>query len=266
MRSSLKRLLIVAVALALLGAACGDDDSLDAATTTAGNSTTTAGSGTTGETSTTTGETSTTTAGETTEPTETTAAPSGDGDLDALLEQYRQTPLRLVYRTGTTGSDETMVVAQDPTQDPPVSSFGFPEQNTRLIQGGDEIVICSEGMCFSMPAEGSTDLVTGMFGGAFLAGLLTADVADLPGLSIDSDDVTIAGREGVCFTYTPTAIVGSTTEYARQCVDKELGFTLLLEVKDADAELEQALELIEFGDPTPEDFEPTGPITEMPTG
>jgi hypothetical protein len=261
MRSSLKRLLILAVALTLLSAACGDDDELgtDASTTTIGSTTT---------------EGATTTAPPTSEDTSApTTAPAGDpgdggdGDLDALLERYRQTPLRLVYQTGMTGTDETMVVAQDPTQNPPVSSFGFPEQGTRLIQGGDEIVICSEGMCFSMPAEGSADLVTGMFGGAFLAGLLTADVTDLPGLSIDSDDVTIAGRDGVCFTYTATAIVGSTTEFARQCVDEELGFTLLLEVKESDAEeAERALELIEFGDPTPEDFEPTGPITEMPTG
>ena len=260
MRSSLKRLLIVAVALALLGAACGDDDAQDTEATT-----TTGGSATT-EAPATSNDSATTTAGDTSAPTTAPAEDTGDGDLDALLERYRQTPLRLVYRTGMTGTDETMVVAQDPTQDPPVSSFGFPEQGTRLIQGGDEIVICSEGMCFSMPAEGSADLVTGMFGGAFLAGLLTADVADLPGLSIDSEDVTIAGRDGVCFTYTPPAIVGSTTEYARQCVDEEFGFTLLLEVKDAGAEVERALELVEFGDPSPEDFEPTGPITEMPTG
>jgi hypothetical protein len=257
MRRTSYRFLIVAIALALLSAACGDDDATDTqpTTTTAGESTTTQGATTTP-----------TTSGDTAAPTTAPAGDTGDADLDALLERYRQTPLRLVYQTGMTGTEETMVVAQDPTQDPPVSSFGFPEQNTRLIQGGDEIMMCSEGMCFSMPAEGSADLVTGMFGGAFLAGLLTADVADLPGLSVDSEDVTIAGRTGVCFTYTPTAIVGSTTEYARQCVDEELGFTLLLEVKESGAEVERALELVEFGDPTPEDFEPTGPVTEMPGG
>jgi hypothetical protein len=48
----------------------------------------------------------------------------------------------------------------------------------------------------------------------------------------------------------------------RQCIDSEFGFTLLLESEaSATGDIATVLELIDFAQPTADDFEPTGPVT-----
>jgi hypothetical protein len=63
----------------------------------------------------------------------------------------------------------------------------------------------------------------------------------------------------------PQAFTGADTEFVRQCIDSELGFTLLMETKDAGgATVERVMELIDFGQPLPSDFQPTGQMMDVP--
>lgn len=260
------RLAVALAALAVFAAACGDDSGDPfSSTTDAGSSTTSGGDVTT----TSGGEATTTTAGETTTTGgETTTTGSGvAGDVDELLALYRETPIRTTYLMGD--DQEEMTFSQDPTQDPPVSAVLF--EGGRFITSGDTVIICSgegEGsQCFEMPATEGVDMATAMLGPfATLAWSLQSS-ADTPGYEVEAEQVTIAGRSGVCFTYRPDAITGGETEFVRQCIDSELGFALLLEVKETGAdEVERVMELVAAGDPAPDDFEPTGPVMPLPEG
>jgi hypothetical protein len=69
----------------------------------------------------------------------------------------------------------------------------------------------------------------------------------------------------VCFTFTPPAGAGFDTELIHQCIDSELGFTLLLQSQDTGGTTESTvMELTAFGDPLPDDFTPSGPVTATP--
>lgn len=101
--------------------------------------------------------------------------------------------------------------------------------------------------------------------GPFAGGLfLAADLAEIPGADVTESTETIAGRTGLCFTFTPPAGAGFDTETVRQCIDSELGFTLLIQAQETGGDLETVMELLEFGDPLPDDFTPTGPVTSSP--
>jgi hypothetical protein len=98
--------------------------------------------------------------------------------------------------------------------------------------------------------------------------LLDQDIQSTPGFNVEQGQATIGGRAGLCFTFSPTALVtGADVEYIRQCIDAELGMVLLYEYVEAGgATAETIMELLEFGMPTPADFEPSGPVTTMPGG
>jgi hypothetical protein len=267
MRQTGVRLAVTAVVLVVLATACGDDSgSPFASSTTAGGASTTAGGVTTtdgGEGTTTAGETTTTEGGA-------TIGPGGAaGDVEELLARFRQVPLRTTYLVGSGSDRQEMTFSQDPTQDPPVSAVVFPDG--KMLTVGDRYIICSgEGagsQCFEMPATEGVDMASAMLGPfAALAWSLQGS-ADLPGYEVETEQVTIGGRTGVCFTYRPAAVTGSTTEFVRQCIDSDLGFALLLEIKEAGSdEVERVMELVSAGDPEPGDFEPTGPLMTMPEG
>ncbi len=79
------------------------------------------------------------------------------------------------------------------------------------------------------------------------------------------EPITVAGRDGVCFTFAPPAGFEGESDLLRQCIDNELGFTLLLQTTDTTTDVvETVMELIDFSEPTAEDFEPTGPVTAQP--
>jgi len=255
----MRRIPAILLSLLLVAAACGDDDgslfSEDSPPTTeaAGDD----------------GATPSTTAPRDETTTSSPAGNGGDGasgdDIEALLEEYRSTPLRLVYRLDGVGGGEIMILAQDPTRTPPVSSFSSPDENSRVIQRGDEMTICDDEACFSVPGAGGEQMLMGMFGTAMVGALMTGGIGDVPGLDVDTGTETIAGRTGLCFTYNPSQSFDPTVEFARQCVDAELGFTLLVESRERGSDqVETVMELLEFGRPTDEDFEPTGPVTGMP--
>jgi len=258
------RLFVLLAALAVLAAACGDDGGSPFASSTSVGDTTTAG----GEVTTTAGSGEVTT---TTEPAPvTTTAPEGNGgseDIEGLMEQFRQVALRTTYLLGD--DDEEITFSQDPTQDPPVSAVMF--EDGKMLTIGDRYIMCSgegEGsQCFEMPGGGGLDMATAMLGSFAGLALSLQGMTDVPGVEVETGQVTIAGRTGVCFTFRPGAITGSSVDYARQCVDSELGFSLLLEVQETGSdEVERVMELIAVGQPQPEDFEPTGPIMMMPEG
>ena len=260
MRQTGVRFAVTAVVLVVLAAACGDDSgSPFASSTTAGGASTTGG----GEGTTAAGETTTTGGGATIGP------GGGAGDVEELLARFREVPLRTTYLVGSGSDRQEMTFSQDPTQDPPVSAVVFTDG--KMLTVGDRYIVCSgEGagsQCFEMPATEGVDMASTMLGPfAALAWSLQGS-ADLPGYEVETEQVTIGGRTGVCFTYRPAAVTGSTTEFVRQCIDSELGFALLLEVKEAGSdEVERVMELVSAGDPEPGDFEPTGPLTTLPEG
>jgi hypothetical protein len=259
---------VALAALVILAGACGDDSGDPfTSSTTEGQASTTSG----GEATTTSGsEATTTAAGETTTSgaeTTITGAGSEAGDIEDLLEHFQQVPLRTTYLMGA--DQEEMTFSQDPTQDPPVSAVLF--EGGKFITIGDSTIICSgEGagsQCFETPAGEGVNMATAALGPFATLALSLQGMTDTPGVEVESEQVTIAGRSGVCFTYRPEAITGSNLEFARQCIDTELGFSLLMEVKEAGSdEVERVMELIAVGQPEPNDFEPTGPVIPLPEG
>ena len=105
--------------------------------------------------------------------------------------------------------------------------------------------------------------------GPMLSGLLLAeDLPSNPGYTVEEGTQTIAGRSGYCFTFSPTALAtGADVEFVRQCIDAEFGFILIFEAAEAgQATAETIMELLDWGQPRPEDFEVSGPVTTMPGG
>jgi hypothetical protein len=242
MRTSL-RLALVALVVALVVPACGDDTTTE---TTLPDSTTT------------TAVTTTTAA---------TAAPTPGGDLQLLLDEYERTPLRVTYLFGDGSESTTLILSQDPTADPPVEAVILPEADSKLITIGDESIFCdtAANQCFSVPGGGgagfSANLLGPFAGGLFLA----ADLETVPGAEVTTETAEVAGRASLCFTFEPPANAGFDTDLVRQCLDAELGFTLIVEAREAGSNtLETIMELIDFGEPLEDDFTPTGPVADSP--
>lgn len=248
------QLLGVLMALVLVFAACADDDAESTTTTVADGTTST---------------TATTTTGDMDETT-TTSGDIDDGDdmdeTSELLERYEETPLRTTYIFFQGSTESEVTLSQDPTADPPVEAVIIPEANAKLITMGDDSIFCdtSSNQCFEVPGvgEGFSAALLGPFaGGLFIA----AELEQIPGATMTEETVTVAGRDGTCFTFEAPAQMEGDTEFLRQCIDAELGFTLLIEARESDSDVvEPIMELIEFGDPRPEDFEPSGPVTATP--
>ncbi len=255
MRSTTRAAILIST-LALVVAACGDDDAVTTTTATTPDDTT-----------------ASTTAPVTTIATATSTATtidvSGDGpDVDDLLALYEATPLRTTYLFGEGDSQTEIVLAQDPTAEPPVESITIAEENSKIIISDGVTIFCdgSSNMCFEVPGGTGDSLATGLLGpfggGVFLTAGRSGAV---PGASVSEEPITVAGRDGVCFTYEAPAEFGSDTNLVRQCIDGELGFTLLLQAGDTATDaVETVMELIDFSQPTAEDFEPTGPVTPAP--
>lgn len=212
-----------------------------------------------GTTTTTSGSTTTTAAPGT------TAAAEGD-DLSNLLALYEMTPLRTTYAFSDAGEETIVTLSQDPTREPPVEAVIIEDSGAKLITTGDQSVFCDTeaNQCFSVPdgpgAGFGAEMLGPFAGGLFLA----ADLADIPGAGVAESTETIAERTGLCFTFTPPAGAGFDSETVRQCIDTELGFTLLIQNQETGGELETVMELIDFGDPLPDDFTASGPVSATP--
>jgi hypothetical protein len=243
-----RTVLTLLLALSVVIAACGDDDAQTTATDSTG--------GTDAPTDTAAPATPTTQA----------AAPSGFGDLDSALARYENTPLRTTYLIGEGDDREEIIIAQDPTATPPIESITLPAADTKIIISEGTTTLCdgSSSMCFELPGAGGESLTTGLLGP--FAGFLSLGVENIPGVETSQEPITVAGRDGICFSYEPPDAVGSDTDLIRQCVDGEFGFTLLMQASAADSDdIETVMELTEFVQPTPEDFAMPYPVTSSPT-
>lgn len=232
----------IALALVLVVAACGDDD----ATTT-----------TSAETVTTVADSGTATTADVGAAATTTAGGSGTigSDIQALLDLYADTPLRLTYLMGDQDDDPaTVIMAQDPTSDPIRSAIVV--DDAKIISNGEETMMCEDSQCIVLAGVTAESMIQGLLGPFAASFLLSAAVEDIPGTSLERMDGEIAGRTGICWVYAPPG----TTETYRQCIDDQLGFTLLMETSLSGGGTTRVMELLEYATPTDEDFEPTGPV------
>jgi len=258
----MRRIAILITVLALIAAACGDDDG-----SVLGEPGTTSS-----PTETTGGDTVATTAAEAA-PTTTDAAPGTPGsDVQTALLNYETAAFRAVYRFGEGDDEQIIAISRDPNLDPPASAtlIGPGGEEARFLTIGGRTIICGPPgeECIEFPPEMGMDMGQALLGPVLSGFLLNADLESNPGFTVEEGAATIGGRRGLCFTYTPTALAaGADVAFMRQCVDAELGFILLIETLEAGgAAVETIIELLEFGLPTPADFEPSGPLTTMPGG
>jgi hypothetical protein len=262
----MRRIAILLAALAVVVAACGDDDgSVLGAETTAPTATSASEGGTTagGAETTMEGEESPTTMGE---------AGSAGGSVQAALDAYQNATFRAVYRFGAGADEQIITLVQDPSQDPPVSAtlIGQDGEEGRFLTIGDQSLMCGPPGedCIEFPGDTGMNMGQALFGPMLTSLLTLENVESTPGFTVEQNPTTVAGRTGVCFTFSPTALaVGADIEFIRQCIDSELGFILLFEGLETGGDaVETIMELLEFGLPQPGDFEPTGPVTTMPGG
>jgi len=178
----------------------------------------------------------------------------------------------VVYAFGAGADEQIITISRDPNLDPPVSAtmMGPDGEEGRFLTIGDRTIICGPPGedCIEFPGESGLNMGDALLGPVLSGFLLNEDLTSNPGFTVEEGSATIGGRSGLCFTFTPTALVtGPDVDFIRQCVDAELGFILLIEALEAGGtEAETIMELLEFGLPVPTDFEPTGPLTAMPTG
>jgi hypothetical protein len=235
-------------ALVVLTAACGGSGSpFDSSTAAGDGSATTSGGATTSQA----------TAG---------SLPGDASEIQVLLDRFRDTPLRLTYLVGEEPNRQEITLSQDPTADPPASAVIF--QGGQWITLGDRSILCGAGagnQCFEMEASGGFDMASAMINPYAMLALSLEGITDTPGFEVDTSGTTIAGRTGVCFTFSPQAILVSDVDSVRDCIDDQLGFTLLLEVTPAgSATATRQMELQSVGQPQPGDFEPTGTVISVP--
>jgi hypothetical protein len=257
-----RRVSSLITALVLVVAACGDDASV------LGDGSTTAAPATTA------GEGATTTTGAA--ATATTASADGpgnpSGDIEAAFAAYETAALRTVYMFGEGGNQTQITISQDPNLDPPVSAtlMGPDGEEGRFLTIGDRSIVCGPlgEECIEFPPGMGMDMGQALLGPLLTGFLSNSQLTTTPGFSVEQETATIGGRSGICFTFTANAFVqDADVEFVRQCIDDEFGFVLLVEyLETGDASVETVMELLEFGIPTPTDFEPSGPLTTMPTG
>jgi hypothetical protein len=176
------------------------------------------------------------------------------------------TPLRTTYLIGEEGDTTEIVLAQDPTANPPVESISLPEDSTKIIISEGSTIVCdaSSSTCFEIPGGGGDSLATGLLG-PLSTTLLSAGPGGIASAETTQEPITVAGRDGTCFTYTPPASAEADTDLLRQCIDNELGFTLLMQASEVgDDTISTVMELIAFAEPTADDFTPPYPVTATP--
>jgi hypothetical protein len=274
----MRRLVIALTAVTLLVAACGDDDLsvLDAPGTPAAPPTSQAASGTTAAApDTTAASDSTAAAPDETSPPTTSGAAGSEGAADevaALMDLYEAAALRVTYRMDEGPDEMILTISKDPNREPPVSAliFGPDGEEGRFISIGDVSMICEGNECFEIP--GGDEMAEMYLGPAMSLFAYTGAVAGTPGFTVEEGDEMVGGRFGPCFVYRRDVYgldvqSDDDVEAIRQCIDAEYGFILLLQTLEAGTnEPRTVVELLDFGLPQAEDFEPTGTLVTLPTG
>lgn len=207
-----------------------------------------------------------------------TTAPATDGQDEATEDDatYEQSeaddamaaesftgpsePVRVTYRMSGEAEVDEVTMAWDPPR------FAMLFAEGRMIVTEDESIFCDatgEG-CFRMGA-GSQGGMGPMAGGlGAFAGFTQAlqEGEELPGATATGEEQ-IAGRTATCTTYDAGQYDPSLEGEAEFCYDADAGVLLRWSATSTDGTT-QTLETIEVGEPDPSDFEPTGPVQEMP--
>ncbi len=166
--------------------------------------------------------------------------------------------MKVTYRmTGGAEVDE-LTMAWDPPR------FAMLFEDGRMIVTEDQTIFCdAEGEgCFQM-GSGNQGAMSPAGMGAF-AGFATAlqDGRELPGVTV-TGETEIAGRSATCSTYDGGQYDPSLEGEAEFCYDAAAGVLLRWSATNTEGTT-QTVEALEVGEPDPSDFEPTGPVQEMP--
>ncbi len=198
------------------------------------------------------------------DPTEDDAAaePEETADEAVAAESFTgpSEPVRVTYRMSGEAEVDELTMAWDPPR------FAMLFAEGRMIVTEEESIFCDaagEG-CFRM-GSGSQGGMGPMAGGlGAFAGFTQAlqEGEELPGATT-TGEAEIAGRSATCTTYDAGQYDPSLEGEAEFCYDADAGVLLRWSATDTEGAT-QTLEAIEVGEPDPSDFEPTGPVQDMP--
>lgn len=175
-------------------------------------------------------------------------------------------PTRVRYLATVEGAEDEEITIN---WDPPSMAVVF--ENGRVIHSPEETIICvaegedGEPECLRLPDRQDAEAVVQSFVPFFGTAQAVADQGELVGAQ-PTDDRSVAGRQASCVLLSPPEegpqppdAEGGTAEL---CQDVETGATLYYEVEGPDGI--QRLEAIEVGSPEAADFEPLGPVEDVP--
>lgn len=191
---------------------------------------------------------------------EDTAEPEETADEAAAAESFTgpTEPVKVTYRmTGEAEVDE-LTLAWDPPR------FAMLFEDGRMIVTEDESIFCdAEGDgCFRMGSGSQGGQMAGGMGPflGFTSALQEGE--ELAGTTV-TGEAEIVGRSATCTTYDAAQYDPSLQGEGEFCYDADAGVLLRWSGTDSEGTT-QTLEAIEVGDPDPSDFEPTGPVQDMP--
>lgn len=199
---------------------------------------------------------STPTGGSSPDPSTTeTAGGEGSAEFLALAQSGFESDTFKMTFNATTGSD-TSTITWARRGDESAFTIGEGSEAFKIIEPGDGTTIsCSGDSCFE--SEGTQG---GSMADAFIAPFTAfssfiTEAEDLPGFAT-SGSRTLAGRAATCASW---SYFGASSEV---CIDNETGLTLLWSTGAEGESL--TWEVTELGEPTDEDFEPTGEVQQLP--
>lgn len=198
---------------------------------------------------------------EATTPTQATEQMTSEPAAQAEAVPAPSEPVKVTYRMTGDGADQLEQITL--SWDAPRYAMIF--EDGKLIVSEDETVFCDaagEG-CFRMSAEGGAGPMAGALGPFFGFTSALQEGQELPGATVTGEEE-IAGRTATCATYDAAQYDPSLQGEAEYCYDPDSG--VLLRWSATDESGTQTLEATEVGEPDPSDFEPTGPVQDMPGG
>ncbi len=167
-------------------------------------------------------------------------------------------PIKVTVRLNAGGEEEqTLTWAR--RGDAASFRSGSGDDSSLLIDPGDGtgVIICSRDSCVRYGGDVSEGIGAGLAAPFLVAGEFVREATGLPGFS-SSGSRTIAGRAASCAAW---SYFGASAE---ACVDEATG--IMLSWRAGDGSTEISWEAVEIGEPTDADFEPTGPVQDLPYG
>jgi len=218
-------------------------------------------------------------AGGTTAPTTAGGSSSGSSsDFSKLAGEYAKAKIKITYASTSSGSNETLTIAQDGN-----GKSAFTTGGSTIYNDGTKSIACEgtgpSAQCTDMSSlGGATANIGALFTGTFSG--LAAALATLGGGDKSSDN--IAGRDASCVKYKASDLIGklatlplfkdskdNASDYdpndsATICVDKQTGYLLKIS-STKKGKAEEALVATAVGEPTDSDFTPPATPATMPS-